>query len=67
MKIDPHRNKDRYLRWKRNAQAEAAGISPANFEIIMRFLSDMEQGLNVGTGSRKGPRSYAGERGRESY
>jgi hypothetical protein len=50
MKIDPHRNKDRYLRWKRNAQAEAAGISPKNFAIIMRFLSDMEQGLNVGTG-----------------
>ena len=34
------------------------GLSKFNSEIILKFLNDMEIGINVGMGTKKGSRSY---------
>ncbi|MBM3232728.1 hypothetical protein FJZ18_01010 [Candidatus Pacearchaeota archaeon] len=58
MKIDPYKHKERYLAWKEEAMKGISCVSKANFEIIMRFLTDMEVGANIAKGSTKGARSY---------
>jgi hypothetical protein len=58
MKIDPYNNKERYQAWQKSVALGIPGISKENSEIILRYLDDMERGLNVAAGSPKGGRSY---------
>jgi hypothetical protein len=59
MKIDPHHYKERYLSWKSSVGDRIPDISEKNSQIILGYLKDMEQGLNVSKVSKKGSRSYA--------
>lgn len=58
MKIDPYKHKERYLAWKERVSKGIPEISPDNSEIILKYLSDMERGLNISSVSVKGSRSY---------
>lgn len=58
MKIDPYSNKEKYLEWKESAQERIKGVTKENSETILRYLEDMEKGLNIALGSPKGARSY---------
>ena len=58
MKIDPYNHKERYLSWKEKTVVDIPKVSKANSILIKQYLSDMERGINVATGSVKGARSY---------
>jgi integrase len=58
MRIDPYKHKERYLKWKDSLDGGIRGISKKNSYLILNYLLDMEHGLNVASGSRKGSRSY---------
>ena len=53
MKIDPYDNKKKYLKWKKLGFIK--DVTKENSDIIVQYLTDMENGLNV---SRKGVISY---------
>ena len=53
MKIDPYDNRRKYLNWKKLGYVK--GITKENSDLIVKYLSDMECGLNV---ARKGTISY---------
>lgn len=58
-KIDPYNTKEKYLKWKTKALENGiSGLTSANSQIIMQYLQDMEQGLNVASTNKKGSRSY---------
>ena len=60
MKIDPYNHEGSLTRWK-NKVKEFGGIpdlSRQNSEIILRYLQDMELGLNTSFSSKKGARSF---------
>lgn len=60
MRIDPYKHEARYLAKKKEIEnAGIPGVSASNVRIIKTFLEDMETGLNIATGSKKGPRSYS--------
>ena len=57
-KIDPYGIKDKYFRWKTKALKNGiSGVTTADSQIIMQYLQDMEQGLNVASTNKKGGRS----------
>lgn len=58
MKIDPWKHKERYLEWRSKTREGIPNISKENSDIILKYLSDMEKGLNIATGSVRGPRSF---------
>jgi len=58
VKIDPYNHKKRYLEWKEKTKDGIKGISPENSEIILRYLDNMEKGINVSALSVKGGRSH---------
>ncbi len=58
MKIDPYNHKERYLKWKENLKNKILSLSDENSQTILNYLEDMENGLNVANGSKKGARSY---------
>ena len=58
MKIDPYNHKEKYLSWKENINGKLPGVSEKNSEVILRYIFDMEQGINISTGSKKGARSH---------
>ena len=58
MKIDPYKHNEVFLKWKNKTINGIDGISKANSDIILQYISDMENGLNVSSKSIKGPRSY---------
>lgn len=58
MKLDPYNHKERYLKWKEKVKEGIPEISKENSDIIMTYLSDMESGINIASGSIKGKRSY---------
>ena len=58
MKKDPYKNKEKYMKWKKAMKAGIPGITQENSDILLRFIFDMENGLNVAKASKKGPRSY---------
>ncbi len=59
MKIDPYKHKEQYLKWKDKAQEKGIGdITQDNSKIIIQYLVDMENGINVASSSVKGSRSY---------
>jgi len=59
MKIDPYKHKERYIKWKQKSQHSGLlNISLYNSGLILKYLEDMENGINVAVGNVKGPRSY---------
>ncbi|MFA4960271.1 MAG: hypothetical protein WC548_01260 [Candidatus Pacearchaeota archaeon] len=58
MKVDPYKHKERYINWKSSLNGKIPEISEENSKIILDYIFDMEHGLNVAAGSRKGSRSY---------
>jgi len=58
MKMDPYKNKERYLNWKGHTKQSIPDISKENSKIIKLFLNDMEYGINISLESVKGARSY---------
>lgn len=58
MKIDPYNNKEKYLAWKAQSKDGITNMSPGNSEIILKYLHDMEKGINISSISAKGSRSY---------
>lgn len=58
MKIDPYKHKERYLAWKKSVKKGISDISKENSDTIIKYITDMEHGLNVSALNRKGPRSY---------
>jgi len=60
MKIDPYNHQESWTRWK-NKVRELGGIpntSRQNSEIILRYLQDMELGVNTSMKCKKGSRSF---------
>jgi len=58
MKIDPYKNKEKYLNWKNQTQSAIPKITKANSDLIKQYLQDMEQGINVASSTKRGSRSY---------
>jgi hypothetical protein len=58
MKIDPYKHKERYLNWKEKIKDGIPGISKANSNLILKYVFDMERGINIASGSIKGPRGF---------
>jgi hypothetical protein len=57
-KIDPYKHKERYLAWKENIKDRIPSVSEENSEVIKRYLSDMEYGVNIASSNIRGGRSY---------
>jgi len=59
MKLDPWKHKEKYLKWKEKVKREGCikGISKTNSDLILKYIFDMEIGINIATGSVKGSRS----------
>jgi len=57
-KRDPYNNEKEYLEWRKEVKDRIPDISKHNSDLILSFLSDMEIGINVGKGSKKGSRSF---------
>jgi hypothetical protein len=59
MKIDPYNHERRYKKWKERALKQGIrDVSKENERLIIDYVFDMENGLNVASGSVKGGRSY---------
>ena len=58
MKIDPYKNKERYLNWKEKTTEAIPNLTEYNSDIIKQYLSDMENGINIAVTNKKGARSY---------
>lgn len=58
MKIDPYNRKEKYLKWKEHSVVGIDGLSAENEAILRKYLSDMENGINIAFLMKKGPRSY---------
>lgn len=58
MKIDPYKHKEKFLTWKEKVKNGIPDISKQNSDIILQYISDMENGLNVSSKSVKGARSH---------
>lgn len=59
MKRDIYNHKERYENWKAIVIEEGIeGLSKDNSDIIIQYVLDMEQGLNIGKRNKKGARSY---------
>ncbi len=58
MKIDPYKHKERYLAWKEKVKEGIPNISKTNSLLIIRYVTDMENGVNISLSSVKGARSY---------
>lgn len=57
-KLDPYKHRERYLEWKEASKAGIIGLSRQNEYLIKKYLSDMENGLNIGSVQKKGARSF---------
>ncbi len=58
MKYDPHRSEERYLAWRRGDKLRYPELSDDTRRSLIAYLDDMERGVNIAPGSRKGRRSY---------
>jgi len=58
MKIDPYKHKEKYFKWKEKVRNGLPNLCKKNSDVILQYISDMENGLNVSSKSVKGPRSY---------
>ena len=58
MRVDPYKNKERWLNWKARTTQGIPDISKHNSTLILQYLNDMEKGINISSVNRKGGRSY---------
>ncbi len=58
MKIDPYKHQQKYTHWKSKIHGKIAGLTQENSDLLLKFLNDMEIGVNVAKGARKGARSF---------
>ena len=60
MKRDPYKHKEKYQAWKERIDelGYIEGISKENSDLILKYIFDMELGMNVSKKSSKGARSY---------
>ncbi len=58
MKIDPYKHKEKYLAWRERVRNGIPSITKENFDLITKYLNDMEIGANIAKGSVKGARSF---------
>ncbi|MDD5178513.1 MAG: hypothetical protein PHT54_04530 [Candidatus Nanoarchaeia archaeon] len=58
MKIDPYKHKEHFLEWKEKVKNGIPSLSAYNSDLVKRYVSDMEMGINVAGSSKKGSRSY---------
>ena len=58
MKLDPYKNKEKYLKWKQKVKDGIPELSSQNSTLLLEYLRDMEVGINIGNGTRKGSRSF---------
>ena len=58
MKIDPYKHKEAYLKWKKEVKNRIPDLSEKNSNLLLRYLEDMECGLNVSITNKKGSRSF---------
>jgi len=58
VKIDPYKHKERYIKWKKESEKGIPEISKYDSDLILKYLEDMEMGLNVAISTKKGARSY---------
>ena len=59
-KIDPYKHKETYINWKEkiDKMGYIEGISRENSDLIIRYIFDMELGINISSRSSKGSRGY---------
>ena len=57
MKLDPYKHKQKYMRWKSKINGKVPELTKENSDLLLNFLNDMEIGINVAKGSKKGARS----------
>jgi integrase len=57
MKIDPYKHKQKYMHWKTKIKGSIPDLTKENSDLLLKFLNDMEIGINVAKGSVKGARS----------
>jgi len=57
-KIDPYNHKERYLKWKGEIKNKIPEISKEDSDLVLRYLNDMEVGINISISNKKGARSY---------
>jgi len=57
MKIDPYKHKQKYTHWKDKINGRVPDLTQENSDLLLKFLNDMEIGINVAKGSVKGARS----------
>jgi len=58
-KIDPYKHKERFHNWKERVKKKGiSGVSKVNSDLILDYIEDMENGLNISVVSQKGARSY---------
>ncbi|MEK6926673.1 MAG: site-specific integrase [Nanoarchaeota archaeon] len=58
MKIDPYKHKERWEKWKEAVRNGIPEISQANSDILLKYLQDMEYGINISSMNTKGSRSF---------
>lgn len=58
MKIDPYKNQQRWQNWKEKVKEGIPDLSKENSDIILKYLEDMEHGINISATNVKGSRSY---------
>ncbi|MDP1854222.1 MAG: hypothetical protein Q8L26_08500 [Candidatus Omnitrophota bacterium] len=59
VKLDIYHHADRYKDWKEEiSKSGIDGLSNKNSEILTAYVFDMEQGVNIPRGAKKGARSY---------
>ena len=58
MKIDPYKNKEKYLAWRTRINGRFPDVSKENSNIFLQYINDMEIGANVSVKNVKGGRSY---------
>lgn len=58
MKIDPYKIKEKYLAWKEKTQSGISDISKFNSDLLKQYLTDMKNGMNVSSATKRGGRSY---------
>ena len=59
MIIDPYKHKERYIKWKGGCKEGIPSLSEANSDLVLKYLNDMENGLNISSINKKGARSYS--------
>jgi len=57
MKIDPYQHKQKYMHWKSKINGVVPELTKENSDLLLKYLNDMEIGINVAKGSKKGARS----------